>query len=211
MDDFKKLLENQGDELQLILGYGDSNDGTGEALFDECANRFAATLKDVSHGGHNYGSIVHPQRFKQLAFVGNTLWGLIPKDADVVALVESDLIWQGDTLLNLRNHLNLSNLPVILAPMVYHTDMRFYDTWAFRLYGVHFTNHKPYHPALITPEISSRRYYEMDSVGSLMFMQGKLARQLHWPERDVVVGLCRIAKGLGAKIILDSFAEVYHP
>lgn len=211
MVDLERILHRDGHQLHLVLGHGDSVDGTETILHDELTCRLSVTLLDVSHGGHHYGSVVHTQRFKQLAFVGNHLWSAIPATADVVGMVESDLIWKAEDLYNLSLHLNLSNLPVIIAPMVMHTDGRFYDTWAYRLHGVHFRNEQPFHPALTPSAVSSRRYYEMDSVGSVFFTKAELARKLTWPEKDVVVGLCRQAKELGARIILDSFTEVYHP
>src|SRR5688572_2826374 len=86
MDELLLALNKAGHNLNLILGYGDSHDGTGEMLFEECVYRFSARLVDVSHGGLHYGSVVHPERFKQLAFVGNALWKHIPQDADIVGL-----------------------------------------------------------------------------------------------------------------------------
>ena len=53
--------------LNLVLGYGDSTDGTGEILFEAAADSIGAHLLDVSHGGPHFGSIEHPQRFRQLA------------------------------------------------------------------------------------------------------------------------------------------------
>lgn len=206
MEDLQNLLNEKGDTLTLVLGYGDSSDGTGESLYDECCHRFDGRLIDVSHGGRFYGSMVHPVRFKQLAQIGNTLWGHIPETTDIVGLVESDLIWDSYDIYNLISHLNLSNLPVIITPMVHLQDGRFYDIWAFRKNGTNFRNSKPFHP-----DIDERRYYELDSAGSVLFMKAGLARQLTWPEEDVVVGFCRQARELGAKIILDSLTEVYHP
>ena len=212
MDGLKKLLNQRGDDLSLVLGYGDSVDGTGEALYDECIFRFCSLLVDVSHGGQNFGSIVHPQRFEQLAFVANKLWDSLPKqNVDMVGAVESDLIWQPSELLkmieNVRHHDNL-----IIAPMVYHRDYRFYDKWAFRLNGKQFSNEPPYHPDLVYPlEVSSCRFYKMDSVGSVLFMKSSLAYRLCFPKEDVVVGFCNRARELGVTILLDTWSEVFHP
>lgn len=203
----QRLLVGRGDTLHLILGYGDSSDGTGEALFDECAHRFSAHLIDVSHGGKVYGSIVHPERFRQLAFVGNTLWRNIPEDADIAGLVESDLIWQADTLMALLD--DLVDLPPgsAVAPMVMHGDGRFYDTFAYRRAGVRFTNDAPFHRD-IRPDGD---LLELDSAGSVLLMAGELARKLHFPEEDVVVGLCRQICDGGGGVWLDSRERVYHP
>src|SRR5688572_16734663 len=82
MDALQTLLRKCGHTLHLVLGYGDSEDGTGEILFEEVSHRFSASLMEVSHGGLHYGSIIHAQRFRQLAFVGNKLWSAIPMDAN---------------------------------------------------------------------------------------------------------------------------------
>lgn len=220
MDSLKAALGEQGYELTLVLGYGDSTDGTGIQLYDECVHRFDARLIDVSHGGPYLGSIVHPERFRQLAYVGNKLWKNIPDNADIVGLVESDLIWKAQSFIDLLEFLQglgsvNEEIPHLVAPMVMHQrsvgephlDDRFYDRWAFRYNGVQFKNEPPYHKALE----SSGTYVEMNSVGSFVLMDGKIAKQLCFPEEDVIVGFCRQARLLGARILLDKLTKVYHP
>lgn len=204
MEGFKKGLAERGDTLTLVLGYGDSSDGTGEVLYEECCYRLPSLLVGVGHGGHHYGSIVHAERFKQLAFVGNRLWESIPKTADVVGLVESDLVWSPESLLSLTDGLHDD---FMVAPMVYDLKGAFYDTWAFRTGGKHFRNQKPYHKALAEPG----DVLEMDSVGSVFFIKGGLAQMLYWPEEDVVVGLCRQFRSMGGTIHLHKKIGVYHP
>lgn len=214
MDELQKLLIARGDILHLVLGYGDSGDGTGAALYDETVNRFDTLLLDVSHGGRVYESIVSKRRFKQLAKIANTLWGALPKDNDKVLYVESDLIWRGDTLLSLLDAQGrlqdvsmYMNATTLLAPMIMASNGLFYDVWAFRMSGHHFTAEIPYAPA----HWISARYWEVDSVGSCFVLDYALAKQLTWPEEDVVVGLCRQVRELGANILVDSKLEVYHP
>lgn len=202
MDKLQEVLSRQNHTLQLVLGYGDSNDGTGEILFEETSHRFPTTLLDVSHGGLHYGSIVHPKRFKQLAFVGNKLWKAIPDKAEVVGLVESDLIWQPYNISSLALTVGPDQ---IYSPMIYHEDGRFYDTLAFVKNGIHFQNNKPFHP-----ELGKERHVLMDSVGSVMFMHSSLARQVGFTEDRVVMGMCDQARQLGAKIWLDTGLCVYH-
>lgn len=214
VDSLKKLLAKEGHELNLILGYGDSSDGTGEALFDECQNRLPAQLIDVSHGGPYYGSIVHIERFKQLSYVVNTLWSRIPDDADIVALVESDLIWKASDFMDLLELLEglrrVRSDPLahtLVAPMVMLEDGRFYDTWGFSYNGSHFRNSPPYHKAL--DQLGT--YLEMNTVGSFVLMDAGIARKVNFPEQDLVVGLCKQARLLGARIFLDKLTKVYHP
>lgn len=207
MDELQSLLLKDGHSLRLVLGYGDSTDATNEILFEECLHRFDCALVDVSHGGPSYGSIVHHERFKQLARIGNFLWSHHYSNADIVGLVESDLIWEGATLQSLVRHVGASSRPVMVAPMVMHLDGRFYDTWAFRRGLRAFVHQPPHHPVLLEED----RYIEMDSVGSVLFMKGSWGRGLHWPEEDVVVGFCKQAEAIGVTLHLDKESKVYHP
>lgn len=198
--------------FHYVFGYGDSTDETCDLLHHLSPK--STDLLDVSHGGAHYGSIVHPTRFKQLAYVGNRLWERIPLDADYVLHIESDLIWRVQDLSCLLKHAErlhgvFSNplARCIIAPRIMHTDGRFYDTWAFRKDGVGFKNEPPFHSSLLDDE----NFIELDSVGSCFVLKADLARHLNWPEKDVVVGLCKQARDMGTRIFLDKFVEVYHP
>lgn len=216
MHEFQEILHQAGIGLFLLLGYGDSDDQTTELLHSGCVMRFDSRLVNVSHGGPEYGPVIDKQRFKQLALVTNTLWRNLPlgTGGDVVVYVESDLRWRGETLASLveglgvlRSVSSATSAPTLLAPMVYDAKGLFYDTWAFRAEGLHFNKKPPYHPRLAVAD----DYLEMDSVGSCFALNYSLAKQLRWPEEDVVVGLCRQAKALGARIFLDKKARVHHP
>lgn len=202
MDKLQEVLNRRNCSLHLVLGYGDSHDGTGEILFEECSGRFNCSFVETSHGGLHYGSVIHPKRFKQLAFVWNKMWENIPSDAHVVGMVESDLIWQPYNISSLALTVGANQ---IYAPMVYHEDGRFYDTLAFAKSGIHFQNNRPFHP-----DLGKERHVLMDSVGSVMFMHSSLARQVGFTEDRVVMGMCDQARQLGAKIWLDTGLCVYH-
>lgn len=203
MDSLQVELAKQGVALKLILGYGDSSDRTGEFLHEQCTFRFDCSLVDVSHGGPAFGSVVHVQRFKQLAYVMNSLWSNLPCNADVVGLVESDLVWSPESLLGLLEGLHGAQM---IAPMVYDLKGAFYDSWAYRRHSKHFTNEPPYHP-----DLKGTAPLEMDSVGSVFLLDGKLGRQVFWPEEDVVVGLCKQVRELSGRIVLMPNLKVYHP
>ena len=207
MDELQSLLSARGDTLHLVLGYGDSEDRTDEALFEECLHRFDCSMVSVEHGGKFYGSIVSDQRFRQLAYIGNKLWNLLPEDSDVVGLVESDLLWQGATLQCLSNAVAGQQSPSMVAPMVLHQNGTFYDTWAFCRGLRNFRSKPPFHPALL----EDGRYLEMDSVGSVLFLPYEQGKRLTWPEKDVVVGFCKQAEAIGVTILLDKESKVYHP
>lgn len=200
----QKLLLESGHSLHLVLGYGDSRDGTSELLYEECSHNLHSILFDVSHGGRDYGSVVDSKRFKNLAYVGNRLWSVLPSDADVVGLVESDLIWEASVVMEL---LNIMEDRHMVAPMIYQANGLFYDTWAYRMNGVNFSNHRPHHPEFK----ASKRFYNMDSVGSFFLLDGELAPKVYWPEEDVTVGLSRMVRDNNGVITLDSHLKVYHP
>lgn len=208
--------------LSLILGYGDSDDGTGEALFEAAAAPsgfpIGALLIDVSHGGPVYGSIEDPVRFKQLAYVGNRLLECVDDTADVVGIVESDLIWEPQTLVQLVE--DLEHLPPpygAVAPMVMDGPESFYDVFAFRKNGQRFTKQPPYHERLpleveqnpnLTNVIS---LVEVDSAGSVLFMDADLARKARFINGQAIVGLCEDIYNHGGSVWLDANATVYHP
>lgn len=190
--------------LNLLLGYGDSTDGTGEALFEAAADSIGAHLIDVSHGGKEYGSVEDVQRFRQLAWTWNKLLPNIPHDSDAVVLLESDLIWETETLVALIDHLATFSA---IAPMIFHAHPpdRFRDVYAFRRNGVRFTNEAPYHADL------NGAVLQVDSAGSVLAMRGPLARKVCVPEEDVVVGLCRQIYEHGGSIFVDPSLSVFHP
>lgn len=204
MDSLQRLLTQRGDSLHLLLGYGDSTDGTGEALFDECCHRFAAHLIDVSHGGKAFGSIEHPDRFRQLAYCGNRLLDNVPANADVVGIVESDLIWQAQTLLDLIAH--TAYVPAV-APMVMDGESSFYDVYAFRKNGVRFSKTPPYHEWLDR----CCDLVQLDSAGSVLFVRGDLARKARLTDGEVIVGFCKDIYQHGGSIWCDPSLAVHHP
>lgn len=203
-----KALAARGDRLKLILGYGDSTDGTGEMLYEETIFFLDALLVDVSHGRLVFGSIEHPQRFKQLAGMGNKLLEHVDDTADIVGIVESDLVWDAETLYQLIEDLVL--LPFALcavAPMVMDGPTSFYDVFAYRRKGERFTKTPPFHPD-ITPY---EEFVQLDSAGSVLFMRGDLARKARFTDGQAIVGLCEEIRRYGGSIWLDPQATVCHP
>lgn len=201
VEGLRDLLERSGDTLDLILGYGDSGDGTAETLAAYAPFAGNVELVDVSHGGPHFGSVVHPQRFRQLAAVGNALWSRIPEDAGAAVWLESDLIWLPSTIATLIDRLD--HLPAV-APMVMQGS-QFYDIWGFRRGGEHFTNEPPYHPDL------DGAMLQVDSAGSCLAVRGVLARQVNFPEENVIVGLSKQIYQRGRSVWCDPGLRVEHP
>lgn len=203
-----KALAKGRHKLTLILGEGDSTDGTLDALYKAAeASGIPCTLLDVTHGGGAYSSIADAQRFKQLAFVANELLAAIPDDADAVLMVESDLIWPVETMTTLLKR--LKTYPAV-SPMVMLRRKKwsvdaFYDTFIFRKDGIRFGHYPPYH-ACYRPDSP----FQVDSAGSVMAIRGDLIKKLSFPDADVYVGFCRLAYEAGGSVHVDPTVSVFH-
>lgn len=194
-------LHKRGHRLSMVWGEGDSTDGT-LAMLKGATFRFRARLVDCTHGGKVFESIEDTERFDQLAYVGNCIWQAIPKDADAVVYVESDLLWLPSTITALIDALTV--YPAV-SPMVKDSPLSFYDVWAYRRNGQRFTKHPPYHP-----DIRHGEMLKLDSAGSCMAIRGQLARKLSFPA-DCFVGFCRELYRLGGELYLDPSLTVFHP
>jgi hypothetical protein len=206
------LLRGRGDCVHFIWCEGDSTDETSDKLrkvaaSDNLAGFHSIDLFQYHHGGPEYGSVVNATRFANLAKVCNAVWQRVPQDADVVLWVESDLIWEPDTMVKLID--SLSTYPAV-SPMVLlkrdgYPPGYFYDNWAARKNGVRIGTMPPYFPGwdMVTP-------LEVDSAGSVLAIRGDLARQVTWPEEDVIVGLCRQISKVGGRIWVNPNLKVVH-
>lgn len=201
------LLYQRGDWLTLVLGYGDSTDDTDELLFDAAAGSTGAILVDCTHGGAAIGSVVSAERFKQLAHCGNQVLAAIPKTADVVLWVESDLLWLPETMLTLVDHLDKypAVCPLVLLDRAGWAKNSFYDTWAARIGGVHFEHRYPYHKGF-----DPKKPFKVDSMGSCIAMRADIAREVNFPDEDVFVGLCAQIYANGDSLWLDPAVSVTH-
>lgn len=206
VDRLSNALDQRGDILHLILAEGDSADNTWQSLHRVACDG-NMQLVTVNHGGPDYGSVVSTERFANLAKVCNAIWQRLPANADAVVWMESDLIWEPATVLALLDH--LTHVPAV-APMVmlrregFPADF-FYDSWAFRKNGKHFGHWPPYDDWL------GEDMMQVDSAGSCLVMRGDVARAVHWPSEDVIVGLCRLINEQGGSVWLDSKLQVTHP
>jgi hypothetical protein len=207
----RRLLHERGDHLALLLGYGDSTDGTEQMLFEEASFAIGALLVEVSHGGQHFGSIENAQRFKQLAYVGNTLLSHVDATADVVGIVESDLIWDAETMVRLLDHLDY--VPAI-APMVMDGEHSFYDVYAFRMDGQRFTKEPPFLPRRTRPDLVhpvQNNLIRLDSAGSVLFVRAEYARKARLSDGQAIVGYCADIYSYGGSIWLDPTASCAHP
>lgn len=135
-------------ELVASLTEGDSTDGTKDFVWawnstSPCDWQF----QTVDHGGPHYGSVDHPHRWDLIAqVVRPTIAHALDMKPDLVLWVESDLVWDTETMTQLIDRTaagpNRTSAPMLLAG---HTP-RFYDTWGYRLGGQMFLGHPPYLP-----------------------------------------------------------------
>jgi hypothetical protein len=203
--DLRTALESRGHTLTLVLVEGDSTDGTWTAL--QAQAPAGSDLSQCHHGGPKHGSVVSADRFRQLAQVGNHGLSRIPADADAVAIVESDLIWNAGAIMQLLNRLAVvpAVAPMVILRRANCPPLAFYDTFAYRKDGVRFVHHPPYHPGLTGQGLT-----QLDSAGSCLAMRGDVARGSRYTEDEVFVGLCAGIRARGGSIWLDPTVAIYH-
>lgn len=196
-------LLRHGHTLRLVLVEGDSTDDTYRCLQDMTAAYDAQVIK-VDHGGPEYGPIDDAQRWRNISLVCNKLLRHITRDDDIVIYVESDLMWEPETMVRLLHHLGDVDA---VSPMCYGPDGLFYDIWGFRKNGRNFQKTAPFHH-----EIMNDRLTEIDSAGSCIVMRGAVARTCRFDPADQgIVGFCQNMRQNKYLLWLDSHSEVRHP
>lgn len=207
VDILRRNLAKRGDTLSLVLGEGDHADDT-RAMLPGWVESLGLDAEIVAcdHGGPAFGPVVDPQRFRQLAFVWNQIWQRIPVDSDVVLFLESDLIWHSKTLIALVDRVT-QGLPAVAPLVLERGSHKWYDTWGFRRDGQQFRKEPPYADRWQ----AAGSLLQLDSAGSCIAINGHVARRLHWPEDNVVIGLSRQIYGMAGPVWLDSELKVEHP
>ena len=202
-----EALRFEGHRLRLVLCEGDSTDDTWGAL-----QRYTTTcgieafLMRHHHGNTVYGSVEEPQRFRQLSRIWNEMLEKVHPSDEQVIIVESDLIWDADTMMQLIwSSLSLGG---VVAPMVMEGQGRFHDVWAYRRDGERFRNEPPYHRDLT---LFAGGAMPMDSVGSCLAMPAEVAQTCRTTESEELVGFCNNARASGYKIYCDTGLRIQHP
>lgn len=191
-------------DVELVIGEGDSTDNTKEML-KKYEN--VVTPYDCTHGGPVFDSVVDKQRFLQCAYAFNVVWSkLCLHPADVVALIDSDIIWSADdiyTLIADTHEYKIATAPKVCLMRSGWAITDFYNVYDFRRNGKHFTHKYPYFPEYrLTSE-----YAQIDSAGSVIVMPYKEALKVHSTAKEVIVGLC---KQLSVELLLNTNITVYH-
>lgn len=202
-------LQNALDaEIHLILGEGDSEDGTQQFLPYQLQKKcLSFEIVTVNHGGPVFGSVDNAQRWRQISQVCNAVLERIPFDADKVIYVESDLIWKPETMVKLLKHTD--QYPAIAAMNFDSKDGHCYDCWGHRSGGTQFSPHPPYHKFLTEKPGS---VITMDSAGSCIAMRGEVARNCRYdPPEMGMVGFGLDIWKKGYSLHLDPTCHVFHP
>ncbi len=198
-------------EFRCIWCEGDSTDATYETL-KGWADHYAPyiDLFQYHHGGPKYPSEDIEDRWRRIALVDNAVMERLPDDTDALIYVESDLIWQPQTMIDLLKC--LVEVPAV-APLSLHGDtVAFYDTWGYR--GTddgRFLREPPYHQSLAVTQPLGGDLYPINSAGSCVVMRGEVARVARFGELDCIVGLGRSIREHGYGLWLAPDLAVIHP
>jgi GT2 family glycosyltransferase len=206
MNQVQALMLTFDGTVRVLAVEGDSTDDTQQHLRDQAELRgIHLELVVCNHGGPVYGSTEATERMAALSKVGNCLLDHVRPDDDVLVYVESDLVWQAETVVKLIEQVMAERPADIIAPMVF-ADTAFYDIWAFRKNGKRFGPFFPYHD-----DAPRNGLVEMDSVGSCLVMPGSVARRIRMRNGGALVDLCADARAKGYKIAANLDMKVYHP
>lgn len=208
----RDALAARGDTLHGVWGEGDSIDRTAQILAEKARKRaLTFDLIDVSHGGPKFGSVNAEQRWRQISYCCNAVLDAITPDTNVVVYVESDLIWEAETMMRLIEIIGQNDHYSAIAPMSMaygETPARFYDTWGHSAFGEKFQPYEPFHSRL-RPGVMRMK---LDSAGSCIVMIGDVARVARFnPPEEGIVGFGKDIAANGFELWLDPSQSVWHP
>lgn len=203
-DQVKALREHL--PVHVVAVEGDSRDDTWRRL----QSLDFYSLK-VEHGGPRYGSIDFPTRWRQLAAACNVAMiaaTRLCKPDDPFVYVESDLLWEPETILTLVD--DLARVPAV-APMSmiwdYSEDReRFYDCFGHTKNGRPFDYQAPYcdgwDPGSLIP---------IDTAGSCFVTSGHYLPYLNFSPTECIRGVGQSLRDNGWQLYLDPTVKVLHP
>jgi hypothetical protein len=192
--------------VRVLAVEGDSRDHTQSQLLRFATkNNLTLQLVTCDHGHPPFGSTESPIRMAALSQVGNAIFANVRDEDDVLVYVESDLIWEAQTIAALINSVIIKDGGFdVFAPLVM-AGANFYDIWAFRKNGSRFGPYPPFHPDL-RPGIN-----EVDSAGSCLVMDAQTARVVPRMTTGALVEWCNKARAVGVKIGVRTDFAVAHP
>jgi hypothetical protein len=194
------------DRLRFIWVWGDSQDDTGKTL-GEVADRegLDATIVEHSHGLGVFPSTESSERFKVLSGVGNAGLEHLRETDDCIVWIESDLQWDGETIVSLVDHVK-DGLDIVVPFIRFAFTGQFYDIFAYRgLDEKRFLPDPPYHSEY------TGKLMELSSAGSCVVMKGECARKARFTPESCFVGLLQNLRKDGYHLWMDPELEVVHP
>lgn len=160
----------------------------------------------VEHGGPKYESTNDARRWRQVALVCNIAWTVALREVapdETIIYIESDLIWEPETILALDRHMEKHSA---IAPMSFRENSRlFYDIWGHRKDEIAFGWRPPYHPRV------NGQITEIDSAGSCFAVHASVANAVEFSLKDCIRGVGRSLRAAGHTLMLDPTLAVYHP
>lgn len=204
-------LDYPANLLRLYLVEGDSRDDTLNELRAWAAEDSRVTVVKHDTGIDRMRHTPHPARLQCLADTGNTALEALAADrwGELACLLESDLLYQPDTLRKLVDHRpdNAAISPFIWIP---GTDrhLQFYDIWAFRQGGKMF---KPAKPEWYAAHYPTDSIFEVDSAGSMvLFPAGPIYDGVRYTDQ-AIIGICQQYSARGYRIMADPMVNILHP
>lgn len=192
------------ESVYVIAVEGDSADDTYHDLLHD--QTFDEVLR-AEHGGPKFGSVIHPLRWRQLSVAGNA--GLcaaqrVSRLGDRTVYVESDLIWDAQTILCLAA--NLAEVPACATMSM--AGARFYDIWGHTKDGRGFSAHPPYYPGW---EAGATGLVQIDTAGSCFALAHDALQTTEFSAVDCIHGIGRSLYAHGYALFLDPSLRVEHP
>lgn len=194
--------------VRIVAVFGDCVDQTANDLLRQAEKHdLSLQLVESSHGGPVFGSTEDPARLKALSQIGNAGLSAINDEDAYVFYVESDLLWDASTVLQLVKRVQAEEKPTIVAPLIFAGE-NFYDVFCFRKNGARFAPFYPYHSEL---DHNVNALTDVDSVGSAFVMPAEIARQCRIKNDNVLMGFCEDAWAHGFQVKVDPSLKVNHP
>lgn len=192
-------------EISIAITEGDSTDSSYQLIVDNATyTKIPTLLFKYDHAGNLYGSVNEPERWRNIANTWNFMLDRINNvldQYDLFCYVEADLIWSKEVIEQLVEDCNYFDA---VAPMSMLGGI-FYDTWGHRAFGENFSNTQPYHSHFGKYPI----YMPLQSAGSCIMMQSKVAKTCRLNPQDAMIGHDIIKNKFS--FVLNKEVAVHHP
>lgn len=203
----RKMLQERGDALRVVAVENDSTDETWDVLDHWLFGTFAdGVLIKASDGCPYYPSTDHQPRWQHIAWVCNQILDEMTPDDDVLAYIESDLVWDPAEILSLIDR--AYGTTTAWTGAIYHEECgtRWYDTWGTTLDGEPFRGAAPPYHSKWTGEPM-----RVDTCASVLVCPVALARETRFSPIDAFRGWTREINERGGEVWLDPKVGVVHP